>query len=49
MIFHWARHHQLTDWLACGWMVARPNAPMHHHEYSFLCVWLCDCLMAMPR
>jgi len=48
MIFHWAKLHQLSDWLDCGWMVARCNGPMHHHEYSLLCVWLCDCKMVRP-
>jgi hypothetical protein len=46
-IFHWVRHHELADWLACGWCVAKFNAPMHHHEYSLLCEWLCDCKPVM--
>lgn len=47
--FHWVRHQQIEDWLRCGWVIAPCNAPMHHHEYSFLCEWLCDCEMVKPQ
>lgn len=48
-IFHWVRHNELSDWLALGWIVAKPNAAMHHHDYSFFCEWLCDCKMPRPQ
>jgi hypothetical protein len=47
-IFHWAKLHELGDWLACGWVFAATNAPMHHHDYSFMMEWLCDCKMVRP-
>lgn len=47
-ILHWVRLHEFADWLACGWIIAKPNAPMHHHSYSFFCEWLCDCKMPRP-
>lgn len=48
MIFRWAPRHQIEDFLRCGWIIAPVNAPMHHHEYSFLCKWLCDCTPVVP-
>ncbi len=48
-IFHWVRHTELSDWLLCGWVIAPVNGPMHHHDYSFLCEWLCDCKMRRPN
>jgi hypothetical protein len=49
MIFHWARHHQIEDFLRAGWIIAPVNAPMHHHYYGFICQWLCDCPPVIPR
>lgn len=49
MIFHWAKHRQLEDFLRAGWLIAKVNSPMHHHEYGFLCVWICDCDAVIPR
>jgi hypothetical protein len=46
--FKWVRIAKLDDWLSCGWIVSVPNAPMHHHLYSLLCEWLCDCKIVMP-
>jgi hypothetical protein len=46
-IFHWARHANVNDWLLCGWILT-PCEPMHHHEYSFMVEWLCDCKMPRP-
>jgi hypothetical protein len=28
---------------------AKVSAPMHRHEYGFLCQWLCDCKPVIPR
>lgn len=47
-VFQWVRIGELNDWLSCGWIVSKPNAPMHHHEYSFLCEWLCNCKIKRP-
>lgn len=47
--FQWFRHHEIPDALRLGWIIARPNGPMHHHDYSFLCEWLCDCPPVRPR
>ncbi len=47
--FLWIRHHQIADALALGWVFAPSNGPMHHHDYCFLCEWLCDCPMVRPR
>lgn len=41
-------YHKIRDYLACGWMVVIPNAPMHHHQYSVLMEWRCDCNMPRP-
>jgi hypothetical protein len=49
MIFYWALHHQIEDFLRAGWIIAKVNAPMHHHEYGFICQWLCDCKPVIPR
>lgn len=49
MIFMWVRHSHIEDFLRVGWIIAKVNAPMHHHEYSFMCQWLCDCNPAIPR
>lgn len=46
--FHWFRHHQIASALKLGWVLVPCNGPMHHHEYSFLCEWLCDCEVALP-
>lgn len=48
MIFKWARHEQIESYLRSGWIIAKVNAPMHHHEYSFLCQWLCKCEPNVP-
>lgn len=48
-IFHHVTWDRLTDWLCCGWMMSKPNALMHHHEYGVLVEWLCDCKMARPQ
>jgi hypothetical protein len=47
-IFHWVRHEALNDWFLCGWVFAMFD-PMHHHSYSFMMEWLCDCPMRKPR
>lgn len=48
-IFHYARGNELPDWLSLGWIIVKPNAVMHHHEYNFVCEWLCDCKMVRPQ
>jgi hypothetical protein len=48
-IFMYVTYDRLRDWLLCGWMVAIPNAPAHHHHYGQIVEWLCDCKMARPR
>lgn len=47
--FHWFRHYQIPDALALGWVIAKPNTACHHHDWAFLCEWLCDCKMARPQ
>jgi hypothetical protein len=46
--FHWARHHALIDWMRLGWIITKPNGVMHHHEYSLLVEWLCECKPIRP-
>ena len=48
-LFHWAKHHQIEDFLRAGWIIAKVNSPMHHHEYGFLCVWICNCDPVIPK
>lgn len=48
-VFHHVRYERIEDWLRCGWMIAIPNAPMHHHAYGQMLEWLCDCRMARPQ
>jgi hypothetical protein len=47
-IFHWAKLHETDKWLACGWVFVPANAAIHHHDYSFLMEWLCECPIARP-
>lgn len=47
-VFHWAKLNELSDWLLVGWVLAPSNGVMHHHDYSFMCEWLCDCKMVRP-
>ena len=47
--FHYASIYDLDDWLNLGWIVTRPNAVMHHHVYSLVLEWLCDCKIARPK
>ena len=47
-IFHYATWDRLADWLACGWMVTKPNGVMHHHHYGAVMEWRCDCKMVRP-
>ena len=47
-IFHYVTLDRVPDWLRCGWVVAKPNAVMHHHHYGFVLEWLCDCKMVKP-
>jgi hypothetical protein len=42
-------YERIFDYLACGWMVALPNAPMHHHTYGAVLEWRCECKMPRPR
>jgi hypothetical protein len=49
MTFIWAPIEQIEDYLRAGWVIAKVNAPMHHHEYSLLCQWLCGCNPVIPR
>lgn len=48
-IFHWVRLSDVDDWLKCGWVMVPANGPAHHHDYSFLMEWLCDCQMRKPN
>ncbi len=48
-IFHYVTYARVPDWLACGWMVSIPNAPMYHHVYGLTLEWLCDCKMPRPQ
>lgn len=48
-IFHYVRFGKVEDWLRCGWLVAIPNAAMHHHHYGLTLEWLCDCPIVRPR
>lgn len=48
-LFHWAKLEDLNDWLLCGWVFAPCNDAMHHHDYSFMMEWLCDCPMRRPQ
>lgn len=48
-IFRWAKHHEIEDYLRTGWIIAKVNSPMHHHEYGFLCTWICKCEPVTPR
>jgi hypothetical protein len=48
-ILHWARHAEVADWVALGWIIVRPNARMAHHDhYSVTVEWLCDCATVRP-
>jgi len=38
-----ARFEKVEDYLRQGWMVAIPNAPMHHHYYGVELKWICPC------
>lgn len=42
-------YERVRDYLACGWMVALPNGPAHHHHYGIVMEWRCACAMARPR
>lgn len=33
----------VPDHLRLGWMVAIPNAAMHHHYYGIELIFICDC------
>jgi len=46
--FHHATYDRIRDYLACGWMIVMPNAPMHHHHYGVIVEWRCDCKLARP-
>lgn len=36
-------YRNIDDHLRQGWMVAIPNAPMHHHYYGIELKWICPC------
>ena len=40
---------RIPDYLACGWMVALPNAASHINFYGVTMEWLCDCKMVRPQ
>jgi hypothetical protein len=42
-IFQWFRHAEIDDALRMGWVFAPCSGAMHHHTYSFMFEWLCDC------
>ena len=42
MIFRFALHHLVQDYLDTGWHIANVDLD-HHGEYSVLLQWLCDC------
>lgn len=46
--FKFVTYDRALDWLRVGWIVAIPNAPMHHHHYGVTLEWLCDCKMVRP-
>lgn len=39
----YARFEAVEDFLRQGWMIAIPNAIMHHHHYGIELAWLCAC------
>ena len=46
----YVRYEHILDYLACGWMVAIPNAAMPtHHSYGIVMEWRCTCKIARPR
>jgi hypothetical protein len=47
-IFKFVTYDRALDWLRVGWIVAIPNAPMHHHHYGVTLEWLCDCKRVRP-
>lgn len=38
-----ARFDAVNTLLEQGWMIAIPNAPMHHHYYGIELKWVCPC------
>ena len=41
--FKFVRFALVEQHLQLGWMVAIPNAPMHHHHYGIEMKWICTC------
>ena len=37
------RFEKIEDHFRLGWVMAFPNAPMHHHHYGVELKWVCDC------
>ena len=43
-------YEHILDYLACGWMVAIPNAAMPtHHSYGIVMEWRCTCKIVRPN
>lgn len=37
------RHEKIEDHFRQGWLMAFPNAAMHHHHYGCELAWICEC------
>ena len=48
VIFRFAPHHLVQDYLDTGWHLANVDLD-HHGEYSVLLQWLCDCPLPASR
>ena len=47
--FRYVRFADVEDYLAMGWMVSIPNAPIHHEAYAVVLKWICDCRLPGGR
>jgi uncharacterized protein YjlB len=40
---------QIEDHFRLGWIMAFPNAAMHHHHYGCELAWICACRIPLSR
>jgi hypothetical protein len=43
MIFCYAIHERVPDYLRCGWLALPALEGTHHGFYAVLMAWLCQC------